>query len=1106
MAWTKPKRVAAKPSTGLTNIVSDLAVPPEPQGGLAIHGAAHPCILWRAAHPQLDLTLFFLFVRQIEHLWDIGEVCAKYNVSIDQNVPHRSSGLDAEEVEKRAAEHGKNEIPPARRTPAALVFLKVLFGLFNLMLILAGILSLSFAFISEDDRTQNLFSGIMLMVVVLINTAIEFYENRKGESVIKSFSKVTAVRCSVLRGQAEKEILAADLVPGDVVHLRLGGRSPADIVLFSCTDLRVENSSLTGESFPVEKSCHETATDPLESPNVVFSGSLVVGGEGYGVAVRTGPNAAIANIVSIADSAKRTVSPLVRELNSLVKLTALIAIVIAVAFVPYLAYNDQKFSAIALFVVGIFISIVPQGLPVCVPIVLESAHKRLSKTNVLVKDLYSIETLGSVTMVATDKTGTITRNQMTASIIWAGEHYFCTAAAVIDSLGLDSASLVNLDDPRVRTIIEASILCSRAEVSSDSKDAEITGDATDSGLMRNAIKFIPSPGALRAACPKQFEIPFNSDLKYCITIHNKPHPGGIFTLLMKGAPERVFGKCKYVVADNGDRRPIDQDTENSFYHAYHNIASKGHRVIAFAGLHLDSKSYPEDYVFSRYPRNFPDADLDFYGLVSLEDPPKKGVREAIGLCRRGGLKVIMITGDHPATAEAIARRVNISTYHSSIVVNDMEGMKDLMDTDGPKHSVTIAGSVLPSLTDDEWIKILSMDEIIFARTSPGHKLEIIKWAQKCGHVVGVTGDGVNDAPALKRADVGISMNFSASEVPREAAKIILLDDNFATLVTGIVEGRRIFKKLRRAVRYTLSHVFGEVAPLLLSVLVPLPHPLGSLLVLFFDLCFELFVSISYVWEYKEESKEALMRQTPRISVPRSPEALKCICLSKDTLKSRIKIPFRSGGKAPSYKVQKRSLADIQLLSWSYAFAGIVEACGCAAAYFLAAYTAHGVKPSDLANLTDAWGKRGTLTLSSGEQISMQDQIKVEGAGRLTWFYGLCLQQLCNYLACIIIDQKRLSPSVLIPNRRSTLLILASIGLSLLLLIPQVNFYFQGDSGIEFYVMFVPLVFGIFLNAAAVLKVVCCSRFRHIFPSKVSNDDTFHELKLASTVYTTQEPM
>lgn len=436
-------------------------------------------------------------------------------------------------------------------------------------------------------------------------------------------------------------------------------------------------------------------------------------------------------------------------------------------------------------------------------------------------------------------------------------------------------------------------LCSKAKydrMDVPIKQRAVIGDATESGLFMFAGTTLDDSDKLNDKYPKVFEIPFNSTNKWHLSIHKKPHANGPYTLFIKGAPERVLKLCTSISL-GGKVEEMRNEHQGMFTRAYETMAGKGHRVIGCAAFALPGDKYPEGFQFKKDEKElkgedgapapvgpvglYPNTGYTFMGLVSLEDPPKHGVREAIGLCRQAGVKVMMVTGDHPLTAEAIARKINLMLQETREMVAKRTGRPLASIQEHEYNSIVIHGEQIDSLTEEDWERILDKEEIIFARTSPKHKLQIVKRCQARGHIVGVTGDGVNDSPALKKADLGIAMNISGSDVSKEAAAMILLDDNFASTVSGIQEGRLIFKNLKKSIKYTVSHTMPQVLANLAYVVAQVPLPLSAIQVcspvfLYFSLpCTHLTNTIRSslsTWDSKFSWRSVSLGRCPRTAL------------------------------------------------------------------------------------------------------------------------------------------------------------------------------------------------------------------------------------------------
>ncbi|KAJ3078622.1 hypothetical protein HDU99_000469, partial [Rhizoclosmatium hyalinum] len=809
-----------------------------------------------------------------EHKLSIAECAAKYSVSVNETKPQNSQGLTAAEAAKRLLEYGPNCLTPPKKRHWILRFLDILSGLFNVMLIVSGVACYILLGINYAANYQNTYLGAILIGVAFMNASIEFYQQQKSAAILESFLNMIPAQCYVIRDSQTQQISAKDLVLGDIVVIRSGDKIPADVFILAATDLKVDNSSLTGEAEPQERSNKNSHDNPLEATNIAFNSTMAVTGNGYGLVIRTGDNTMIGQIASLTANEERRESPLSVEIDHFVKLIALIAGITAIIFFAVaMTVKNQGISNSLNFAIGTFVGFVPEGLPATVTMLLTIAAARMAKRQVLCKDLQGVETLGAITLLATDKTGTLTRNQMTLTFLWTGLKLYYAQNLPQGSAEAQIAKQFELkDSAATEELLHAAAINPTAKFTSKEgpiATREVLGDATEAGLIRFAALKLPNYDTALDTYPKVFEIPFNSTNKWAMTIHKKKHATGSLMLYIKGAPERVLKICK-TIHDGTRAVPLTAEHNAQFEEMYTLFASKGHRVLAFACLVLPESEFPANFEFKKDPINYPTSDFTFLGLTSLEDPPKHGVREAIGKCRAAGIRVMMVTGDHPLTAEAIGRKINLMLTDTKALVAKKRGVSESQVPESEVHAIVIHGDTIDGLTDSDWENIFSKDEIIFARTSPKHKLDIVKRAQSRGHIVGVTGDGVNDSPALKKADLGISMNISGSDVSKEAAAMILLDDNFASAVSGIEEGRLIFQNLKKSVQYVITHTMPEVWANLFYIIIPVPLPLSSILILVVDLGFELFIALSYAWD-ASENPAGLMKLPPR--KPVTPESI-----------------------------------------------------------------------------------------------------------------------------------------------------------------------------------------------------------------------------------------
>ena len=945
--------------------------------------------------------------------------------------------------------------------------------------------------------------GAILIGVANLNAFIEFYQKQKSQAILESFLNMIPAKSICIRDGKLSQIEASTLVPGDIVFCRMGDKTPADILIFSAWDCKVDNSSLTGESEPQERTKDNDMENPLEATNIMFNSTLVVSGEVYGIVIRTGDNTMLGQIANLTAGEEKSTSPLAHEIDNFVKIIATIAIATAIIFFGIaFPVNNNKVSLALNFAISIFVAWVPEGLPATVTMLLTIAAKRMASQNVLVKDLQGVETLGAITLLATDKTGTLTRNQMTTTNIWTcGELYEAS-----DRVGAEK-DIAEVDKPGVIDILYISSLCSRAKfdrIDVAMKERQILGDATESGLMRYAAGKLSNFDNLATEYPKVFELPFNSETKWHMSIHKKPHSNGSLTLYIKGAPERVLRLCnRILIGPNGEFTSLTDEKKMEYDETYQHMASRGHRVLGFAEMFLPGDQYPEDFPFDKKAQNYPLKDLIFVGLASLQDPPKHGVREAIGRCRVAGVKVIMVTGDHPLTAEAIGRKINLMISETREMVAKRKNKRVEEVGDDEYNAIVVHGEQIDDFTDAEWDNIFWKDEIIFARTSPKHKLEIIRRAQSMGHIVGVTGDGVNDSPALKKANLGIAMNMSGSDVSKEAASMILLDDNFASTVRGIEEGRLIFVNLKKSIQYTISHSTPEVIPILLYVIVPIPLPLSAILILVIDLGFELIAALSFAWD-PPETKEGLMKLPPR--KPVTPEtsdifrrrALRQtqshfddeagIVISPEN-QTRIRKLLHNIRQifTREYWLDKfentgaEVLVDGPLLSWAYLEIGIIECIGSMTAFFVVLYT-RGISPYDAhimqkgsGNPTNYW----TKDAQPYKGIDGPTQVDILAEGQSMYYWAILTMQMFNLFAC----KTRLTlpfGRYMFANHATFYCILGGVSLATFVVYtPGIESVFKTSRRLLPLYWLIPIAFGCLLIGYAAIRMIIKRKARPI---------------------------
>ncbi|KZV90337.1 aminophospholipid-transporting P-type ATPase [Exidia glandulosa HHB12029] len=1036
-----------------------------------------------------------------EHMLDLDALSSVLDTAFDAKSPNQSHGLTAAQAKERLERYGRNVLTPPKKKSAIMKYLECLRSLFNVLLILAGILEYILLGISTK---QNEYLGAILIAVALLNAFIEWYQVQKSEAILASFLAMIPPSCHVMRDGTLTSIPAADLVSGDVVLIRMGNKTPADLVLVSATDLKVDNSSLTGESEPQERRPlpNGARVRVVEAENLVFNSTLVVSGEAYGVVVRTGDHTLIGQIAALTGGETGNKSPLGTEISQFVVMISIIAIIVAIIFFAVGITSVYKGNAAltVTFAVSILVAFVPEGLPSTVTLLLSIAAKRMAAQNVLVKDLQGVETLGALTLLATDKTGTLTRNQMTVTNLWSGGRMYSAFQSNNDE---DETQPFTLESPGMREMVHIAALNSRIKF--DKTDVpferrEILGDATETGLTRFAGKYIEDYDKLHVEHPQVFTIPFNSTNKWALVIVKKEHADGALTSYIKGAPERVLAKCSTYLVD-GKAVPITDDFKKDYDNAYSYMASRGHRVIACAQLLLEG----EVREFSKNVEDkngYPSEGYAFVGLVSLEDPPKHGVREAIGTLRLAGIQVMMVTGDHPKTAEySCCRKINLVLGDTKESLSAKTGRPVEEIYEDEVSAVVVHGDEIDGLHGWQWDQIFSKSEIVFARTSPKHKLEIVKRAQALGHIVGVTGDGVNDSPALKKADLGIAMNISGSGTFKEAANMVLLDDNFASTVKGVQEGRLIFTNLKRSIQYTITHSTAEVIPQLLFVVVPIPLPISAILILVIDLGFELFLALSFAWDLPE-AKDALMRLQPRKPVTdRSIHSLKKRALQRTkTLRhdsegrpimpsifrrawSKLSIPFtRHYWEEAFEKTDEETLVDGRLLSYAYLEAGVIEFLASIVSYFVV-FLVKGFSPTDLRKAQHANAVALVYFMKNspdfvnykGRAINGPDQVDALAQAQSIFYLSIFIVQCFNVFA-VKARLKFPFGKRVVSNPYNFLGILFGACLGVFIIYtPPLHVVFGGSFHLLPLYWLIPFAFGILLLAWASLRVVVLRR-------------------------------
>jgi len=695
------------------------------------------------------------------------------------------NGLSKDEVEFRLDEYGPNRVEKVRCEPLILRFIKEFTHFFALILWLAA----GLAFFAEAMQPGGGMAtlGYAVLGVILINGLFSFWQQYRAECAISSLQKLLPYYVKVLRDGEVGLILAAGLVPGDVILLQEGDNVPADCRLLESFLLRVNNATVTGESRPQARDVEPSVEENLEhSRNTLLAGTSIVSGEGRAVVFATGMHTEFGKIAHLTQTAVPTVSPLQLEIVRLSRLIAVLALTLGVVFFFIGRGMGLSFWDNFIFAIGIIVANVPEGLLPTVTLSLSMATQRMAKRNALIRHMPSVEALGSATVICTDKTGTLTENRMAVCALYLGGKMF-TPNEVQRQPQLAKT---------YRRFFEDALLCQNLKETVVAGKPQTLGDPMEIALVRMAKNCLGET----VAYPKINEVPFDTDRKRLSTIHQTPKG---LVLYSKGALEMLLPLCKQVQIGE-ELVALTAEIRQDFVKAQEQMANKGFRVMAFAWRKLEEE---RDGAAQ-------EQDLILTGLVGLEDPPRAEVPEAIKRCRQAGIKVIMVTGDNPITATAIGRQIG------------------QIQTDNP---VVITGDQLRKLSETQLRLALNAQDIIFARVGADQKMRIVAALQKKKHVVAVTGDGVNDAPALKLADIGIAMGISGTDVAKEAADMILLDDNFASIIAAIEEGRAVYENIRKFLTYILTSNIPEIIPYLAFALLKIPLPLTIIQILAVDL-------------------------------------------------------------------------------------------------------------------------------------------------------------------------------------------------------------------------------------------------------------------------------
>ena len=730
------------------------------------------------------------------------------------------AGLTSAEAARRLARHGPNELQAAQRISPWAILFEQFKNVLILILLIATALS---ALLGHGVE------AMAISVIVLFAVLLGFVQEYRAERAIEALQQLAAPTATMLRDGDEQEIPAREVVPGDMILLRAGDKVPADGRLLEAVNLQVEEAALTGESVPVEKHIVALANGSLavgDRKNMVYSGTVVTYGRGRAAAVATGMQTEFGKVAQLLQTVETGRTPLQENLDKVGQALARAAFVVVAIIVALGLFRSQPFIEMLVFGIALAVAVVPEALPAVVTISLAIGVQRMVKRHALIRRLPAVETLGSTSVICSDKTGTLTKDEMTVRRIFVAGHTLEVSGAGYEPHGAFSlnGSPVEPSAPLI-ALLRAAALASDARLVESGGRWHVKGDPTEGALVVAAAKADLHKAALEAQFPRVHEIPFTSETKRMTTLHTVGGvvtPGAGVVAYSKGAPEIILDSCVRQLTESGEVL-LDAASKEKILAVARHMASQALRVLAVASKSDAALEHAEH-------------EMTFLGLLGMIDPPRSEAKAAVQTCEQAGIKPAMITGDHPLTAQAVARELSLL-----------------------KTGRVITGAELEALGDAELEREVENIEV-YARVSPAHKLRVVTALQKKGHIVAMTGDGVNDAPALKKADIGIAMGITGTDVTREAADMTLTDDNFASIVAAVEEGRGIFGNIKKYLMYLLSSNIGEIGLMAWAMLLNLPLPLSAVQILYVNLATDGLPALALSIDPPESD---LMHRPPR---------------------------------------------------------------------------------------------------------------------------------------------------------------------------------------------------------------------------------------------------
>jgi len=742
-----------------------------------------------------------------------------------------SRGLSSKEVKTRLEKYGPNQLKESKGRTVWDMFFDQFKEVLVLILLISVIISIFLGEVSD---------AIVIAVILVLNAILGVVQEFKAEKSLAALKKMTVPDALVMRNGKQTKIKSNQLVPGDIVLLESGDRIPADLRLFKIIDIKVQEAILTGESEPVEKNNTVLEQDKIslgDRENMTFMGTTIISGRGEGIVVATGMDTEMGEIAGMLEEGKREPTPLQKKLNIMGKKLGLLILMIVAIIVFLGCIRGIEFFDMFLIGISLAVAAVPEGLPAVVTIVLALGVQRMIKKNVIIRQLPAVETLGATTVICSDKTGTLTQNQMTVKILALPDKTIEVKGEGYQPFGQfqhSGRTIQPSDDLALSLLLKGAVLCNNAilQQNSDNQQWEIIGDPTEGALVVTAVKAGYQRKGLENEYPRVRELPFDSDRKRMSTIHRSPEES--FIVFVKGAPDQVITQCKYYM-ENSKQKELGDSVKEKILKQNIKLAGSALRVLAVAYRKLNDME--ENKLNQKLKTDDIENNLTFLGLMAMIDPPRKEAIHSVDTCRKAGIRSIMITGDYSLTAKAIASQLGI--YHSGDRI--------------------INGIDLEDMTQEELEKEV-LNTTIFARVSPRHKRRIVRALQKNRQVVAMTGDGVNDAPALKDSNIGVAMGITGTDVSKEASDMILMDDNFSSIVAAVEEGRKIYQNIKKFIQYLLSCNLGEILTIFCAILIGFPRPLFPIQILWVNLVTDGLPALALGLDPAEED---LMNQMPR---------------------------------------------------------------------------------------------------------------------------------------------------------------------------------------------------------------------------------------------------